>query len=287
MDTTMVSVGKPAKIDHSLFGKVRYDSNASTTRLTLSFKGARVASHKTMDADLLKYGILDVAAPTAVRRKMADLDDTLIALVIKNIPMWFAKGAVEPSTIDEFYKRSIVTTSSGSALRFKVQREACMLAKGSYDLVLRCKGLRFFKHVFILEWELVSARPTTSATHRSKREPATPLFAEEDMPSNGCGAATEPDDADRDGESDADIAPTWEETRALELWRAAEDAKESLARRQDALSARARALAEIQSDLDASWPAVLDPKEHLEAIRARLSGLSGGVVDDVDVGGEA
>jgi hypothetical protein len=245
VDVSMLQVGKPIKVDHSLYGKVKYDGSS---RMSVRLTGANVLSHRTMDADLLKYGILDVAVPAPLRRKLADMDDRMISLVCDNVPLWFAKGAVESSTIDDFYKRSIVTTSKGPAIRFKVQRDACLLANGGYDLVLRCRGLRFFKHVFILEWELVAATPV-APDH-------TAMFLDD---------AEDWDPSDGEGN---EISPTWDQTRVMELAGSICSIREKLLEKQNLTSNSLLLLEDIERDLERMWPTNLD------AIAARLVPLA-------------
>ena len=245
-------VGKPAKVDHSLYGKVRYDG---LSRVCLQLTDVNVISHRTMDADLLKYGILDVAVPKHVRRAFADIDDRMISLVVDNVPLWFAKGVVEESTIDDFYKRSIITTSCGPALRLKIQRDACVLAKGTYDLVLRCRGLRFFKHVFVLEWELLSAHP-------SKLDMFVDVNDEDDVLDHGNSTTKH---ASNYGKND-DICPTWEEHRALTLLEMIQSQRERIA-------TEGRQLDVLERELNTMWPTA-EPQKMLDSISNRLALLN-------------
>ena len=248
VEVSSLQVGKPAKVEHSLYGKVRYDNS---TRMCVRLENVHVLNHRTMDADLLKYGIIDVAMPRDARRIFADIDDRMISMVIDNIPLWFAKGVVEESTIDDFYKRSIITTKQGPAARFKVQRDACVLAQGAYNLALRCRGLRFFKHVFILEWELISAHPL-------KVSPVSDLFLEEEP--------------EKDRACDDHVGPTWEETKAVELWESLQGLRETVLSQKSGLECTLSELEGIERDLDGMWP-TSHPKMILDSISARLAPL--------------
>jgi hypothetical protein len=246
LDTSLLKLGKPNKVDRSCFAKVRYNGSS---RFSVNFCNVRVLNHRTMDSELLKYGILDVAMPSpAMMHKLADMDDRVISLVVDSLPLWFAKGAVEPSSVDDFFKRSIVTTSRGHTVRLKVQRDACVLSPGSYDLVVKCKGLRLVKHVFIIEWELVSAEPI---------EPCMIVDEQEG-------------DEDPIDDVSEDVSPTWEQKKIMELTEGIDAVRVRLEYERESIANALAELVEVEADLERDWPSE-NPQKHIVSIATRLA----------------
>jgi hypothetical protein len=78
-----------------------------------------------------------------------------------NKQKWFSRG-LDSSVIDEYFKRSVIPSSvHGSILRLRVVNDIVPLLGPTIpthhvDIVLQCRGLRFFKHCFAPEWSITS-----------------------------------------------------------------------------------------------------------------------------------
>jgi hypothetical protein len=157
-----VKVGKPVKEDNSLIGKIRTVQNK---RLYVGINNAVVVSRLSLEdlAFTRTMTLIDLHVSSSVRKQMTLFDEYLVAQVQGNKQKWFSRG-LDSSVIDEYYKRSVLSSSAnGSVLRLRVINDAASILMEEYhkhnvDIVLQCKGLRFFKHCFAPEWVLVSVK---------------------------------------------------------------------------------------------------------------------------------
>lgn len=148
-----VTISKPKKQDDSLFGKITYGGGEGALKVYIY--GVQSIRHKAVGA----YTVLYAKVHRRVLRALAEFDEHAKEHVRENAARWFTKS-LDENVIDEYYMSSMVTLpADGTVAKLKlVGDELHVLEPGRYDLLLRVKGLRFFKQRFVAEWELVAVK---------------------------------------------------------------------------------------------------------------------------------
>ena len=177
MDVSILRVGKPVREENCLFAKVRHKSDK--TKVNIFIKDVKLIKRVSIDDPVFPRftSLLDLQIPREVRRKFTEIDEYIVSQVQLNKTRWFSKG-LDSNVIDELYKRSIVptsTASSGGMLRVRLvqspddldrilQQQEAGGVDVDVEVVLLCRGLRFFKHCFCLEWQLVTVQKSSLST---------------------------------------------------------------------------------------------------------------------------
>ncbi len=150
---SQVTISKPKKQDDSLFGKITHGGEAA---LKVYLYGVHSIRHKAVG----EYSVLYAKVPRNVLRALAEFDEHAKEHVRENAARWFTKS-LDENVIDEYYMSSMVTLpAEGTVAKLKLVAgdKPHILEPGRYDLLLRVKGLRFFKQRFVAEWELVAVK---------------------------------------------------------------------------------------------------------------------------------
>ncbi len=156
---SQVTISKPKKQDDSLFGKI---THGGETALKVYLYGVHSIRHKAVG----EYSVLYAKVPRKVLRALAEFDEHAKEHVRENAARWFTKS-LDENVIDEYYMSSLVTLpADGTVAKLKLvgdknassPHQPNLLEPGRYDLLLRVKGLRFFKQRFVAEWELVAVK---------------------------------------------------------------------------------------------------------------------------------
>jgi hypothetical protein len=149
---SQVTISKPKKQDDSLFGKITHGGEAA---LKVYLYGIQSIRHKAVG----EYSVMYAKVPRKVLRALAEFDEHAKEHVRDNAARWFTKS-LDENVIDEYYMSSMVTLpTEGTVAKLKlVGDKPHILEPGRYDLLLRVKGLRFFKQRFVAEWELVAVK---------------------------------------------------------------------------------------------------------------------------------
>jgi hypothetical protein len=150
---SQVTISKPKKQDDSLFGKITHGGEAA---LKVYLYGVQSIRHKSVG----EYSVLYAKVPRNVLRALAEFDEHAKEHVRENAARWFTKS-LDENVIDEYYMSSMVTLpAEGTVAKLKLVGgdKLQILEPGRYDLLLRVKGLRFFKQRFVAEWELLAVK---------------------------------------------------------------------------------------------------------------------------------
>lgn len=260
VDVATLRVGRPIKEDGCLFAKVRCGHEKS--RLCVTVPGVRVLKRAMIDdAAFPRFTtLLDLRAPRAIRDQMTRVDDYLVQEVQANRTKWFSKG-LDSNVIDEFYKRSVVPSSvaGGNILRIRVVQppddlDRLLLQHGdaALDATLLCRGLRFFKHCFSMEWELRWAKSAERETFgfEPTGAAAAPMFEEGSDEEEDAGVAG--DDAS-DRVVGCAIGPSPEELRSIvaDMQQKIDHLREAFERMRERASSHVTRLAELESRVSA------------------------------------
>jgi len=151
VNTGYFTVSKPKKVDNTLFSRLRYTEKS---RLYTYLYNVSIVNKKDIRDDQGSYSMLYLDANKQTIQKVAEIDDFFIDNVRKNVRAWFAHG-LDESIIDEYYKRSIVMSTKQPLLKIKVQSNCDVPLNSKLDVLVYLKGLRFYKHAFMPEWEII------------------------------------------------------------------------------------------------------------------------------------
>lgn len=155
ISVTSININKPRKQQESLFGKIFYQESEP---LYAYFYNVRFLKQKHVRHHEGSYQIFYVKGNSSQTQKLAELDEFCKEHVKDNAARWFSKG-LDENIIDEYYTSSLILSpADGLVMKLKVTGTLETFDDGRYDLLLRMKGLRFYKQRFIPEWELSAAK---------------------------------------------------------------------------------------------------------------------------------
>lgn len=155
ISVTSININKPRKQQESLFGKVFYQESEP---LYVYFYNIQFLKQKSVRHHEGSYQIFYIKGSSSQTQKLAELDEFCKEHVKENAARWFSKG-LDENIIDEYYTSSLnLSPKDGLVMKLKVTGSLETFDDKRYDLLLRMKGLRFYKQRFVSEWELSAAK---------------------------------------------------------------------------------------------------------------------------------
>jgi hypothetical protein len=156
--TQGLCLAKPKKLDGSLFAKLRHNKAKVYTYLY----GVKVLQKRKVKDAMCNFEFLVLKTSRTIHDALVELDEHLVGVVVDNCESWFS-DALDKNIIEEYFKKSVNFLKNGIVVKLKVQEQndSEIQLDETIDILLCCKGLRFYKQMIIPEWEVIYTRPAS------------------------------------------------------------------------------------------------------------------------------